>query len=144
MVNIFVIFINCSLETLIPILIFLTRSSCQILDKIQTGLFPTSGFLVKSLTNKHSFNYKTSNGIDMKLGPLSKLGKRNIMTSRTFDNDLIRVNYGAIFILQIFGEFASIWKPHSGRIIGNPQFSLMTTLYLTKTENRSKKPLTRA
>ena len=120
MVNIFVIFINCSLETLIPILIFLTRSSCQILDKIQTGLFPTSGFLVKSLTNKHSFNYKTSNGIDMKLGPLSKLGKRNIMTSRTFDNDLIRVNYGAIFILQIFGEFASIWKPHSGRIIGNP------------------------
>ena len=109
MVNIFVIFINCSLETLIPILIFLTRSSCQILDKIQTGLFPTSGFLVKSLTNKHSFNYKTSNGIDMKLGPLSKLGKRNIiMTLRTFDNDLMRVNYGAIFILQIFGEFASI------------------------------------
>ena len=80
----------------------------------------------------------------MKLGPLSKLGKRNTMTLRTFDNDFMTTNYDAIFILEIYGQFASIQKRHSGCIIHNPQFSLMTTLYLTKAANRSKKPLTQA
>ena len=41
------------------------------------GLLSISGFIVKSLINKDYHNSKTSDDIDMKLGPLAKLDKRN-------------------------------------------------------------------
>ena len=51
--------------------ISLTRPSLQILDKIQTGPFLISRFLVNP-SNKYCCN---SNYIDMKLGPVTKLDK---------------------------------------------------------------------
>ena len=54
----------------------LTRPSLQILEKTQTEVFSVSGFLVRSLMNK-IVNSRTSNDTDMKLGPVTKLDKKN-------------------------------------------------------------------
>ena len=50
----------------------------------------------------------------MKLGPVTKLGKRN-KTSRKFDNDVMSRNCDAIAIFSIYGQFGAIRKPDSGR-----------------------------
>ena len=50
------------------------------------GVFPISGqFLIKE--NCH--NSRTSDDVDMKLGPVTKLGKRNKTTSKKFDVDVM-------------------------------------------------------
>ena len=65
-----------------PNLLFINSSNLQILFKILTEVFSVSEFLVKSHMIKNCYNSKTSKDIDMKLGPLSKLEKRNKMTSK--------------------------------------------------------------
>ena len=62
----------------------LLRDTLAILNKIQVevGAFPISGFLVKFLINKNFHYSRTSNGIDMKLRPLSKLKKKNVITPK--------------------------------------------------------------
>ena len=50
-------------------------------DKIQTRLFSVSTFLVQSLMKKLR-NSRNIYGIEVKLGPLSKLDKRNTLTSK--------------------------------------------------------------
>ena len=65
-----------SLGTSVPNLVSLTHSSLQILDKTQTGIsdFWISG---QSLIKVNYHNSRTSDDIDMKLGPVTKLDKRN-------------------------------------------------------------------
>ena len=74
-------------------------------------------------------NSRTSDGIDMKLGPVTKLDKRNKITLRNFDDDVVTINCGVIVILPIYGQFDSIRMPDSA------------IFFLTKTENRVKKSL---
>ena len=62
---------------------------------------------------------RTIDDIDIKLGPVTKLDKRNKATSKKFDDDVISENYDVIVIL-----------------------SLIVTFYLTRTESRTKKSLT--
>ena len=50
----------------------------------------------------------------MKLGPVTKLGKRN-KTSRKFDDDVMSRNCDAIAIFSIYGQSGAIRKPDSGR-----------------------------
>ena len=61
-----------------PNLVSPTLPTLQILDKTQTEVFPISGFLVNLLRPK------TSDGIDMKLGPVTKFDKRNKAASNKF------------------------------------------------------------
>ena len=63
-----------SLETIMPYLVSLSSPSAQILDKIWTDVLSTLRFLVKFLVDKNCLNFRTSNGIDIKPGRLSKLG----------------------------------------------------------------------
>ena len=53
----------------------------------------------------------------MKLGPVTKLDKRNKKTSKKFDDDVMSENYDVIFIFLIFGQFGAIRKPDSGCIV---------------------------
>ena len=53
----------------------------------------------------------------MKLGPVTKLDKRNKTTSRKFDNEIMSQNCDAIVIFPIYGQFGEIRKPDSRRII---------------------------
>ena len=57
----------------------------------------------------------------MKLGPVSKLDKRNKTTSKKYDVDVMLENCDVIDIFQIFVQFVAV---------------------LTKTENKTKKSLT--
>ena len=53
----------------------------------------------------------------MKLGPVTKLGKRNRATSKKFDVDVISVNCDVMVFLPIYGRFAAIWKSDSGHMV---------------------------
>ena len=50
----------------------------------------------------------------MKLGPVTKLDKRNKTTSKKIDDDNMSANCDVIFIFPIYGQF---WKPDSGCIV---------------------------
>ena len=73
----FISFHNNSLETFVPNMVSLTCTSLQILGKMQMGVFQISG---QFLINENCDNSRTSNVTDMKLGPVTKLDKRNTKT----------------------------------------------------------------
>ena len=56
-------------------------------------------------------NSRASTGIDTKLGPVTKLDKRNKITLRNFDDDVVTINCGVIVILPIYAQFDSIRMP---------------------------------
>ena len=49
----------------------------------------------------------------MKLGPVTKLDKRNKTTSKNFDNDIMSGDCDVIVIFWIFGQFGSVQRPDS-------------------------------
>ena len=53
----------------------------------------------------------------MKLGPVTKLDKRNKATSNKFDDDAMSTICDLIVIFPIYGQFGAIRKPDSGRIV---------------------------
>ena len=53
----------------------------------------------------------------MKLGPVTKLDKRNKTTSKKFDDDFMSANYNVNVIFPIYGQFGAIRKPDSGSIV---------------------------
>ena len=53
----------------------------------------------------------------MKLGPVTKLDKKNTATSKIFDDDVLSANCDVIVIFSIYGQFAAIQKPDSGHMI---------------------------
>ena len=53
----------------------------------------------------------------MKLGPVTKLDKRNKTTSKKFDDDVMSTNRDVIVIFPIYGQFGAIRKHDSGRIV---------------------------
>ena len=72
---------------------------------------------VQSLIKENYRNSRTSNDIDMKLGQVTKLDKRNKATSNKFDNSVRSANCDVIVILSIYGQFGAIQKPDSGRTV---------------------------
>ena len=62
-------------------------------------------------------NSRTSNDIDMKLGPVTKLDKKNTATSKISDDDVMSANCDVIIIFSIYGQFVATQKPDSGHMI---------------------------
>ena len=91
-----------------PNLISLTHPSLQILAKLIPG---------QSLIKENCDNSKTSDDIDMKLGPVTKLDKRNKATSKKFDEDVMPANCDVIVIFLINDQFGVMGKPDSGHIV---------------------------
>ena len=77
-----------------PNLVSLIRRSLQILGKTQTRVFPISGFLVNLFDQKfgNCHNSKTSDDIDIKVGPVTKRDKRNKGTSKKYCDDVMSGN----------------------------------------------------
>ena len=98
-------------------LVFPTFLSLQILGKTQTGVFPILRTSGQSLIKGNCHNYRTSDDIDMKLGPVTKLHKRKKKTSKKIDSDVMSENYDVIIIFPIYDQFGVIQKPDSGHII---------------------------
>ena len=59
-------------------------------------------------------NSRTSDDINTKLGPVTKLDKRNKIASNKFDDDIMSENCDVIVIFSIYGQFGAIRKPDSG------------------------------
>ena len=55
------------------------------------AVFAIFGFLINPL-QKNCHNSRTSNDIDMKLGPVTKLDKKNTATSEKLDDDVLSAN----------------------------------------------------
>ena len=77
------------------------------------------GISDQSLINKNCHNSRTSNHIDIKLGPVAKLNKRNKTTSQKLHNDVMSINCDVIIIFLTYGQFGAIRKPDSGRMVCN-------------------------
>ena len=60
----------------------------------------------RSFINENCHNSRTNNGIDMKLGPVTKLGKKNTASSKKSDDDVMSKNYDVI----VFSNLWSIWS----------------------------------
>ena len=73
-------------------------------------------------------NSRSSDEIDMKFGPVTTRDKRNNVTSKKIDDDVMSANCDVIVFFTIHGQFGAIRKPDSG--------------FHTKNENRTKKSLT--
>ena len=52
----------------------------------------------------------------MKLGPVTKIDKRNTATSRKFDDDVMLGNCDVIVFFPIYGQFAAMRKLYSGHM----------------------------
>ena len=53
----------------------------------------------------------------MKLGPVTKLNKRNKTLPKKFDDDVMLAKYNVIVIFPIYGQLRAIRKLDSGRIV---------------------------
>ena len=53
----------------------------------------------------------------MKLEKVTKLDKRNNITSKKFDDDFMSENCDVIAIFPIYSHLGAIWKPDFGRIV---------------------------
>ena len=116
-----------------PNLVFLAhRPSLQILSKTQMGVFPISG---QSFIKRNRRNSRTSDDIDMKHGPVTKLDKRN-KTSKKFDDDVMPGNCDAIAIFPIYGQFEAIRKLD----YPSPPTTTTTTTTTTTSKRIPKKP----
>ena len=91
---------------------FLTFPSCQILDGGISD-FPISG---QSLIKRNCRNSKTSDDIDMKLGPVTKRDKRNKKRQKN-DDDVMSEKCDVIAIFLIYRQFGAIRKQDFGRIV---------------------------
>ena len=67
----------------------------------------------QSCIKENCHNSRTSDDIDMKLGPVTKLDKRS-KTSEKFDVDVMSENCDIIVISRCFGQFGAVWRLDSG------------------------------
>ena len=74
----------------------------------------------------------------MKLGPGTKPDKWKTETSKKLDDDIMSRNFDIIGHFPIYGWFGTIGKLDSGCWIPDLD-SVIATLNLTKTENRTKR-----
>ena len=64
----------------------------------------------------------------MKLGPVTKLGKKTKTTTKKFDDNVMSENYDVIFIFPIYGQYEAIGKPDSGLIVCKTYVSTISKL----------------
>ena len=53
----------------------------------------------------------------MKLGPVTKLDKKNKTTSKKFDHDVMSADFDVIVMFTIYGQFRAMRKQGSRRTV---------------------------
>ena len=99
------------------------RTNQKILGKISDVGISDSQISGQSLIKENCNNSRTSDDINMKLGPVTKRDKRNKTTSKKFDNDAMSENCDVIVIFSIYGQFGVIRMPNSGLESAKVMFS---------------------
>ena len=77
----------------------------------------------------------------MKLGPVTKLDKRNTATLKNFDVDVMSSNCVIIVIFIIYGQPDGVNQNPDSERMDCKTYIFIKSFYLTKTENRTKKSL---
>ena len=99
------------------------RTNQKILGKISDVGISDSQISGQSLIKENYNNSRTSDDINMKLGPVTKRDKRNKTTSKKFDNDAMSENCDVIVILSIYGQVGVIRMTNSGLESAKVMFS---------------------
>ena len=99
------------------------RTNQKILGKISDVGISDPQISGQSLIKENCNNSRTSDDINMKLGPVTKRDKRNKTTSKKFDNDAMSENCDVIVIFSIYGQFGVIRMPNSGLESAKVMFS---------------------
>ena len=73
----------------------------------------------------------------MKLGPVRKLGKSNTETLKKIDDDVMLTNCDIIIFFPIYGKFAAIRKPDSGRMVYKTYIFINSNLLSYKTSKQN-------
>ena len=55
----------------------------------------------------------------MKVGPITKIDKKNAATLKKFDDDVLSANCDVIAVFSIYGQFGVIRLPDSGNMVCN-------------------------
>ena len=71
----------------------------------------------QSIIKENCHNSGTSDDIERKPGPVTKLEKRKKTTSKKFNDDVMSANCDVIVIYLIYGQFGAILNPDSGRML---------------------------
>ena len=71
----------------------------------------------QSFINENCHNFRTSHDTDIKLGPVTKLDKKNAATATKIDDDVMSANCHVIVFFPIYGQFADIRKPEISFLI---------------------------
>ena len=66
----------------------------------------------------------------MKLGTVTKLGKRNTTTLKKSDNDVMLANCDVVVFFTIYDQFAAIWRPDSGRMVYKTYIFINSNLFV--------------
>ena len=91
----------------------------------------------QSLIKENCHNSRISDDIDMKLGPVTKLDKRNKTTSKKFDVDVMSENCDVIVIFQIFGQFGAVRRTGSGHRVCKSYVFSKSNLWSYKTSKQN-------
>ena len=86
----------------------------------------------QSLIKENCHSSGASYDIDMKLGPVTKLDKKNKATSKKFDDDFMSENFDVIVIFPIYGQFGAVWKPEAGCIVCKNYIFVKSNLFSYK------------
>ena len=78
----------------------------------QTRVLPIYG---QSIVNENCHHFRTSNDIEIKLGPVTKEGEVNV--KKKLDDDFMLASCDIITIFLIYGKFGAIWVLDSGSVI---------------------------
>ena len=95
----------------------------------------------QSLIKQNCLNSRTSDDIGMKLGPVTKIDKRNKTILKKIDDDVMSGNCDVIVIFPICSQFWAIWKAYFGRIVCKTYVFINSYLssYKNWTENQNLK-----
>ena len=67
--------------------------------------------------NKNCSNLRTSNDVDIRLGPVTNLDKKEQGKINKFDDVVMSANSDVSVIFRIYGQFEAIQKPDSRRMV---------------------------
>ena len=139
----FSIFPNIFVEKFLPNLASLTPPSLQIFGKNADGGISDFWLSGQSLIKENCHNSRASASIDKKLGPVTKLGKKNKKNTKKVEDDAISKIVASLLFLQFMVNSeqsrSRILDAQSVKYI----FLLIVIFYLTKTENKTKRSLTK-
>ena len=68
----------------------------------------------------------------MKLGPVTKIDKRNKSTFQKFDDNVMSESWDVIVIFPVYGQFGVMWKLDSGRIVCKTYIFIKSNLLFYK------------